>query len=965
MAAKLSTLASVVTAATALAFATPAHAVPSTPLPTPQPLAPASGAVLDSVPAFAWAPVANVDHYEFQLAADAGFNSPVLGKGNDSFATDNTRATVLKTFPNGTYYWRVRSVAQDGSVSPWSGGRMFRKSWTAAASLQAPSAGSSLSFGTDALKLGWTAVPGAANYLVQVGSDPSLGSLVYHDQYDPNGIPKVQASNLAIGSALATGTYYWNIIPVDAEGNRGSASPVASFTWLWPSTTAARVVDLNASPEVYDPQFSWDPVAGAAKYQVEINSSSDFAPGSKVCCDTPTITASYSPTAVFKDNTYYWRVRAVDPDGNTGVWNQGPSFTKTFDKVPTTPSPAIKSLHLRDNLADPGVDQDHDPANGYQTQVPMLTWDWVPGASSYEVDVAPYNGSLCDWAATSHHWRNNVAVNAWAPLGYDWFANKPYSDPMDIANDFPHLDPGKYCARVRARSDRAGFDDVYGDYVYLDPSGLGWAFEFTGFPAGASCSPTCTPNYLGSGDYVTPVTGTSFGRVPYFTWKPLAGKQSYYVLVAKDPSFSNLVDYAFTQIPAYAPRSGFGPRTYADETTLYYWAVLPATDFGGTGASGNPLLAAAQSFQKQSTPPTRLSPADGTQFFDQPAFRWTPTEGARRYRLQVAQDPSFGNPIDDVTTDSTSYTTNSTYPADTILYWRVRTDDENGVGLTWSTTGTFQKKLAAPAASPTNATAGESLPVWSWSAVQGAVSYDIQIDKPNGESETFTGFRMPAASFKTLTGTGIFHWRVRADFAKQGFGTTPGPWSATQPFTRGIGEPSGLRTDAAPDHLLLSWSPKLGVKQYRVQVSGRPDFASTIEDVETDNTSYAPKLQDVAYLSGNQLYWRVAGVDGDDNVGDFSPAQQLSLLPKLKVTASGTLRRRRRSTVSVTVKNAQGTWMPGVAVRVIGAGVKAQTHKTSRWGVATFKLKPSKRGRVLFTAKKAGFQASAATLRVR
>jgi hypothetical protein len=963
MAAKLSIFASVLAAA-ALAFAAPAGAVPNTPLPTPQQLAPAAGAVVGFAPAFSWAPVAGVDHYEFQLAADAGFNSPVLGKGSDSFATNNTRATVLKTFPNGTYYWRVRSVAENGSVSPWSGGRMFRKSWTAAASLQSPAAGASFSFGTDALKLGWTAVPGAADYLVQLGSDPSLGSLVYHDQYDPNGIPKVQANNLAIGSALATGTYYWNIIPVDAEGNRGVASPVASFSWLWPSTTVPKVTDLNAASEVFDPQFSWNPVAGAAKYQIEINSSSDFAPGSKVCCSDPTIATSYTPTTVFKDNTYYWRVRAVDPDGNTGVWNYGPNFTKTFDKVPPTTAPSIKNLHLRDNLANPGVDQDGDPSNGYQTQVPMLTWDWVPGAASYEVDVAPYNGSFCDWGATA--WKSYTAVNAWTPLGHDWFATKPYSDPYPLATDFGGLIAGQqYCARVRARSDRANLDDVYGDYTYLDPNGVGWAFQFTSYPSGGTCSPSCTPNYLGTGDYTTMQTGTMTGRVPYFAWKPLAGKRSYYVLVSKDPSFSNIVDYAFTQIPAYAPRDDFAPRTYSDETTLYYWCVLPASDFSGTNAVGNPLQAAAQSFQKQSTPPTRLSPADGTLFFDQPSFRWTPVEGARRYRFQVAQDPSFGNPLDDVTTDASSYTTNTTYPADTVLYWRVRADDENGVGLTWSSTGTFQKKLAAPVASGANATAGESLPVWAWSSVQGAVSYDIQIDKPNGESETFTGFRMPAGSFKRMTGTGIFHWRVRAQFAKQGFGSTPGPWSATQAFTREIGEPGGLKTDAGPDHLLLSWSPKLGVKQYRVQISGRPDFASTVEDVQTDNTSYAPKLSDIAYLSGNQLYWRVAGVDGDDNVGDFSPAQQLSLLPKLKLSAKGALRKRHRSSASVTVKNAQGTFMKGVSVRVLGAGVKARTVKTNMWGVARFKLKPTKRGRVLFTAKKAGFQAAGITLRVR
>src|SRR4029077_1953842 len=113
----------------------------------------------DAVTAFAWSPVTAADHYEFQLAADAGFNSPVLGSGSDDFTTQNTRATVLKTIPNGTYYWRVRAIAAGGSFSPWTAGRSFRRAGTGAAALQSPAGGANLSFGTDPLKLGWSAVP--------------------------------------------------------------------------------------------------------------------------------------------------------------------------------------------------------------------------------------------------------------------------------------------------------------------------------------------------------------------------------------------------------------------------------------------------------------------------------------------------------------------------------------------------------------------------------------------------------------------------------------------------------------------------------------------------------------------------------------------------------------------------------------------------------------------------------------
>ena len=61
---------------------------------------------------------------------------------------------------------------------------------------------------------------------------------------------------------------------------------------------------------------------------------------------------------MFRDNTYYWRVRALDAAGNAGVWNRGPDFVKTFDKVPPVTAPSIKNLHMRDNLADPGTDVD-------------------------------------------------------------------------------------------------------------------------------------------------------------------------------------------------------------------------------------------------------------------------------------------------------------------------------------------------------------------------------------------------------------------------------------------------------------------------------------------------------------------------------------------------------------------------------------------------------------------------------
>src|ERR1044072_2267199 len=95
----------------------------------PTQTAPAAGAVVEFAPSFAWTPVAGADKYEFQISADAGMNSPVLGQGKDDFFTRNTRATLKQTIPNGTYYWRVRASNAAGEVSQWTQARSFRTLW--------------------------------------------------------------------------------------------------------------------------------------------------------------------------------------------------------------------------------------------------------------------------------------------------------------------------------------------------------------------------------------------------------------------------------------------------------------------------------------------------------------------------------------------------------------------------------------------------------------------------------------------------------------------------------------------------------------------------------------------------------------------------------------------------------------------------------------------------------------------
>ena len=190
-----------------------------------------------SLPAFAWNPSPGAHHYEFQVSADAGFNSPVLGYGNDRFFTGNTRATLKKTIPNGTLWWRVRAATEAGAVSPWSAVRSVKKAWTSAPTLLSPAYDATLTYPSSPFKLSWSPTPGAAKYLVTLATDPALGSPVWTPV-------ETAAAQFSRAPALAPGRYYWGVTPIDAQGNSGKPSSVGTFTWAWPTTTSTSLNDL-------------------------------------------------------------------------------------------------------------------------------------------------------------------------------------------------------------------------------------------------------------------------------------------------------------------------------------------------------------------------------------------------------------------------------------------------------------------------------------------------------------------------------------------------------------------------------------------------------------------------------------------------------------------------------------------------------------------------------------------------
>jgi hypothetical protein len=898
---------------------------------------PAQNAHGESIPAFGWSSVRGAAKYEFQLSADRRFNSTLK-----SMQTLNTFATVDKILTDGTYYWRVRSIGAKDQAGVWSTVRSFTKSWTTAPTLLGPAQGASIVYPTTPLVLHWSSVRHAFKYRVYIATDPSLASIapgLGGKSVDTSG------TSFAVPQTLSPGIYYWGVKAVDAESHTGPVSNVASFTWSWPTATATSISDSSGPagtdggglPEVLSPQLSWNRVPGAASYEIEVNPAQDFTPGSKVCCSGVVTATSVSPTKFLANNVYHWRVRAFDLNGNAGQWNVGPDFRKAFDDV----TPSIPNLQVADGN------------NG------LITWDPVEGASSYEVDIAPYVSSNCNWLTGPTFL---TATTAWSPLASTASSPGPIAWPSLSSDLSGALTPGNpYCARVFARSDRdLKSHEVLSVYTQLGGPGSP-AFTFN--PSTMSGALTDAQD----SDYLPPfntASGTLTPDMPVFSWKPIAGATKYLVIVAKDQSFTNVVDVAATVAPVYAPRTRNTPRTYTDENTHYYWQVLPMS---GTTCMCNWATGDEhpQAFDKRSNPPLLLSPSAGQTVGEQPVFHWSRAEGARTYRLQVSQDPTFNDLVDDVVTDSTSFTSSTTYPADTDLYWRVRANDENNIGLNWSAVGKFRRVIPAPSLDPGNPALGADVPVVTWDPVAGATSYTLRVEQGDGTTKTFdvgsTAFT-PTGFF----GLGNVRWQVRANFPKLPIGELAGAYSSLQSFTRQITPPTGVHWTNGGHHVLLSWDPStnVGTKQYKVEVSSTNSFSRLIESHTTENTSYAPTLSSIGYRDGGTLYWRVASMDERGTVGAWT-TRTLTLAGRMLIQVKGSLRARHRAVVTVRLTTRSGRAIRGGKVRITGVGFRTVAKRTGKRGTVKFKLRPSRKGKLKFQGSKSGYQSATASLMVR
>src|SRR2546425_162542 len=190
-------------------------------------------------------------------------------------------------------------------------------------------------------------------------------------------------------TALAPSTSYsYRVKAVDAAGNVGAASPVASATTSADTTppTAPASLTATASTSAYSISLSWAAATddvGVTGYRLERCTGAECSTFTLVA--TPTAT-SYTDTALAPSTSYSYRVKAVDAASTVGGGGVAAGNSER-------PAPPAATASTSADTTPPSAPTGLTAAAASATQI-SLTW----AASTDDVGVTGYRVERCQGA---------------------------------------------------------------------------------------------------------------------------------------------------------------------------------------------------------------------------------------------------------------------------------------------------------------------------------------------------------------------------------------------------------------------------------------------------------------------------------------------------------------------------------------------------------------------------------------
>ena len=776
-----------------------------------------------------------------------------------------------------TYCWRVAARDPNGVDGAFSAQLSFNRQASSGPTPIAPmgtqGAPSAIGY-PQAPAFSWSPLLGASTYTLQYGTDPNFTSGTYTSVTTAN--TKAVPSTLITPETLM----FWRVraaLPSSVT-TEWSLTQAFKTVWQegqsaqWPSAPAAPILvapaDGTSSPWS-EPRFRWNGVPGAAKYRITITLANDT-----VWESADVIGTSYVAAKSLKEDTYKWKVRALDSGGNAGPWSEQRDLARQWrDESGYRARPTVW-FGLPSEASAP-------PASIAADEF-IVSWTPTPRAAYYTVQVSalksfvqPVSPTACQTVYSFKTVHTSLTANPSGTM-YDGTALSGTTAPVDtIVNSL--IACGTIYARVQAVD--APTTGAAANWPYslwsdavdaargetgTDRDGLLAISDLTPAPLAGSAEDAASlpaktlPAYEGA-------TPTNFEDTPLLAWDRVAGADSYRLFLSVEEGFttSELVgsDAANAGISVRTTRV-LMPATMSDNAVgkPYFWSVIPCFDgladpcpmslsevVSNTGTRTRPWV-----FGIQAARPDQLAS--------------TPIRD-----LSVRQAPA---PIGTAEPDACELA-DGAQPSDA-----QSTQGESGLCLSWQDLWVVS-----------NGVSGAAGDGWG----PGIHKYRVEIST----SETFATLAATIDSDATAVIPNIrltdalYYWRVRAIDGNGAVGlpSTPASFRRPKPLA-----PTPLSTVAGKPIPTLSWSPVAGAASYAVETySGSAITGTPISSMSVGQSVYST-FSSTSWQATNAdgFAWRVRAIDALGEAGPWSDTATFSLgaaTPVLDEPADGATQR--------------------------------------------------------------------------
>lgn len=556
--------------------------------------------------------------YRLDVDDDSGFGSMNV----NNLTVAGTSSAVGGLNSNTTYYYRVRAFNATGTSANSSNA-------TVKTATDAPVATAGTAMTASSFTANWGSVSGATNYSLDVANDAGFTSILggYNNL-------AVASTSQSVTGLTAGNTYYYRV-----RANNPSASP-SSTTITVLLVPPAPVAIAATSPSVTDFTANWNGANGAASYNLDVSTASDFSSFFSTY-NNMTVSALFQTVIGLTSGvTYYYRVQAVN--------TSGPSSESNVISISALPPGPVANA-----------------ATAITNTSFSASWSTVGGSDFYGFEVSSDNfvSTLPDYGSGFTTTTTSQSVSGLTPGGtYQYrarahnvsgFSNYSNEVSLTLLADVP---VATAATAVSSTGFTANWNAAAGAASYLlDVSLDNFASLLPGYPSSETSTskaitgltPGATYHYrvravttggetvnsinitvLLAPDAPVATAATAITRSSFTAnWSTVSGATEYFVDVGTDNPLTSFV-------------TGFNNKSVTDATSLPVDGLSPGTTYyyqvrssNASGASGNSSVITSVTV---TDPPT--SPAAEQIAPDGFLATWNPIAGAAGYKIDVSKD---------------------------------------------------------------------------------------------------------------------------------------------------------------------------------------------------------------------------------------------------------------------------------------------------------------------------------------